>query len=167
MRNNFCIEKFDFEKTKEKALNLLEYRAHSRKELFDKLRKVSDIDTINDVLDLLEENGLIDDELFAYQFAHDSIELKMFGAIRIRNELYQKGIQKDIGEAAIEKAQNELPDESERIDRLLNTKFRNIIDDKNGIRRTISGLLRMGYDYGIVKEALRNYEYELEDESYD
>ena len=33
------------EETKEKALNLLEYRAHSRKELFDKLRRFSDIGT--------------------------------------------------------------------------------------------------------------------------
>ena len=37
-RNN-PKEKLTTEQTKEKALNLLEYRAHSRRELFDKLFK--------------------------------------------------------------------------------------------------------------------------------
>lgn len=167
MRSNFQKEKLDFEKTKEKALNLLEYRAHSRKELFDKLKRVSDYNTVNEVLDILEDGGLIDDSVFAYEFAHDEIELKYYGPIRITMDLMVKGIDRNTAEEAIEKAQEELPDESERVSYLLSTKYSNILKEKNGIKRTISGLMRMGYSYGLVKEAVRNLEIELEDETYE
>ena len=77
-------EKFDFEEAKEKALNLLEFRAHSRKEIFDKLRRFTDAQTAGEVADALEEAGLINDEEYAYQCAHDLMELRFFGPNRVR-----------------------------------------------------------------------------------
>ena len=74
-------EKFDFEEAKEKALNLLEFRAHSRKEIFDKLRRFTDAQTAGEVADALEEAGLINDEEYAYQCAHDLMELRFFGGV--------------------------------------------------------------------------------------
>ena len=48
--------KLNTEQTKEKALNLLEYRAHSRLELFDKLKVFAERETVNEVLDMLEDS---------------------------------------------------------------------------------------------------------------
>ena len=84
--------KLTTEQTKEKALNLLEYRAHSRLELFDKLKVFASIDTVNEVLDMLEDGGLIDDEAYAYQYAGDLMEMKLLGPSRLRMELKRKGI---------------------------------------------------------------------------
>ena len=80
--------KLNTEQTKEKALNLLEYRAHSRKELFDKLKRFADVSVVNEVLDMLEEGGLLDDEAYAFQYAHDLMEMKLLGPSRLRMERY-------------------------------------------------------------------------------
>ena len=89
------------EEAKEKALNLLEFRAHSRKELFDKLKRFTSAATADEVLDMLEEGGLIDDETYAFQYAHDAMELKMLGPVRIKRELAMRGIDNETAEAAI------------------------------------------------------------------
>ena len=41
------------EEAKEKALNLLEFRAHSRKELFDKLKRFTSAATADEGLEML------------------------------------------------------------------------------------------------------------------
>ena len=93
--------KLNSEQTKEKALNLLEYRAHSRFELFDKLKFFAETETVNEVLDMLEDGGLIDDEAYAFQYAHDLMEMKLLGPSRLRMELKRKGIDEETAEAAI------------------------------------------------------------------
>ena len=128
------------EETKEKALNLLEYRAHSRKELFDKLRRFSDTDTVNGVLDMLEEAGLIDDETFAFQFAHDAMELKMFGPVRVKRELALRGIDGDTAENAIWAAEKETGSAEERLAELLERKYKNMLSDEKNISRIIAKL---------------------------
>ncbi|MBQ5323096.1 MAG: RecX family transcriptional regulator [Oscillospiraceae bacterium] len=85
-RNN-PKEKLTTEQTKEKALNLLEYRAHSRRELFDKLKRFARFDTVNEVLDMLEESGLIDDRTYAFQYAQYLMLMKLLGPQRLKMEL--------------------------------------------------------------------------------
>ena len=142
------------EETKEKALNLLEYRAHSRKELFDKLRRFSDTDTVNGVLDMLEEAGLIDDETFAFQFAHDAMELKMFGPVRVKRELALRGIDGDTAENAIWAAEKETGSAEERLAELLERKYKNMLSDEKNRAKVINSLFRLGYEYDMIKEAL-------------
>ena len=156
--------KLTTEEAKEKALNLLEFRAHSRKELFDKLRRFTSAETANEVLDMLEEGGLIDDETYAFQYAHDAMELKYFGPERIKRELALRGIDDETAEAAIWAAEKETCTAEERLDRLIEIKYKNMLSDEKNRAKTINALFRLGYGYGMIKEAIYKAKEEILDE---
>ena len=158
--------KLNSEQTKEKALNLLEYRAHSRLELFNKLKPFADYQTINEVLDMLEDGGLIDDGVFAFQYAHDLMELKFFGPQRIKMELARKGIDDDIAEGAIFAAEEEVGFPEERLERLMELKFKNQLTDEKNSKKVINSLFRLGYGYDMIKEAIYKVKEEIADELY-
>ncbi len=159
-------QKLTTEQTKEKALNLLEYRAHSRKELFDKLKYFTEIETANEVLDMLEDGGLIDDEAYAVQYAHDLMEMKLLGDSRLKMELARKGIEDEIAEQAIWKAEEEIGSQEERIARLLEIRYKNMLSDEKNIKKIANSLFRLVYGYDIIKEAIYNVKEEIADELY-
>ena len=128
--------KLTTEQTKEKALNLLEYRAHSRRELFDKLKRFANIDTVNEVLDMLEDSGLIDDRAYAFQYAHDLMEMKLLGPQRLKMELSRKGIDDDTAEEAIFAAEEEIGTAEERLERIIELRYKNLLTDEKIARKS-------------------------------
>lgn len=158
-------EKLTFEEAKEKALNLLEFRAHSRKELFDKLRRFTDVSTADEVVDALEEAGLINDEEYAYQCAHDLMELRFFGPIRVKQELVKRGIASELIEAAIYRVEDETCLPEERLRHLMERKYKNSLGDEKNIAKTINSLFRLGYGYDMIKNMLYEIKEETEVES--
>ena len=158
--------KLNSEQTKEKALNLLEYRAHSRFELFDKLKFFAETETVNEVLDMLEEGGLLDDEAYAFQYAHDLMEMKLFGPARLKIELSRKGIDEEIAEQAIWAAEEEIGSSEERLERLIEIKYKNMLSDEKNRAKTINSLFRLGYGYDMIKEAIYKVKEEIADELY-
>ena len=159
-------EKLTTEQTKEKALNLLEYRAHSRKELFDKLKRFTDIGTANEVLDMLEEGGLLDDEAYAFQYAHDLMEMKLAGPARLKRELAMRGIDEETAEEAIFAAEQEIGSAEERLERLIEIRYKNMLFDEKNRTKTINALFRLGYGYDMIKEAIYKVKEEIADELY-
>jgi regulatory protein len=90
------------QKVKSYLLKLLSMRSHARQELFTKAkRKDYSDEIINDILDEFESRGLIDDEVFACQFAHDKSYLNHWGPAKIEAHLLKKGIPKEISGQAI------------------------------------------------------------------
>ena len=164
-KNNPKI-KFTTEQTKEKALNLLEYRAHSRRELFDKLRFFAAADTVNEVLDMLEDGGLIDDRAYAFQYARDLAEMKLFGPQRLRMELSRKGIDPETADEAIFAADEEIGSPEERLYRLIEIKYKNMLSDEKNCAKTINSLFRLGYGYDMIKEAIYKVKEDTADELY-
>ena len=154
------------EQTKEKALNLLEYRAHSRRELFDKLKRFADIDTVNGVLDMLEEGGLIDDRAYAFQYAHDLMEMKLLGPQRLKMELSRKGIDDDTAEEAIFAAEEEIGTAEERLDRIIELRYKNLLTDEKNCKKIINSLFRLGFGYDMIKEAIYKVKEDIADELY-
>ena len=88
---------------RDRALHLLSYRAHSRRELHDKLRRKTacDEDELSEVLDWLEEMRFLDDLSFA-QAVVRKYTRKGYEPWRIRGELMKRGISREIREAAME-----------------------------------------------------------------
>ena len=158
-------EKLNLEEAKEKALNLLEFRAHSRKELFDKLRRFTDVYTANEALDLLEEAGLINDGEYAYQCAHDLMELRFFGPNRVKQELSRRGISPEEIEDAICRTEEETCAPEERLRDLIERKYINSLGDEKNIAKTINSLFRLGYGYDMIKNTLYEIKEETEVES--
>ncbi len=158
-------EKLNLEEAKEKALNLLEFRAHSRKELFEKLRRFTDVHTANEALDLLEEAGLINDGEYAYQCAHDFMELRFFGPNRVKQELSRRGISPEEIEDAICRTEEETCAPEERLRCLIERKYINSLDNEKNIAKTINSLFRLGYGYDMIKNTLYEIKEETEVES--
>lgn len=158
-------EKLNLEEAKEKALNLLEFRAHSRKEIFDKLCRFTDVHTANEALDLLEETGLINDGEYAYQCAHDFMELRFFGPNRVKQELSRRGISPEEIEDAICRTEEETCAPEERLHCLIERKYINSLDNEKNIAKTINSLFRLGYGYDMIKNTLYEIKEETEVES--
>lgn len=158
--------KLNTEQTKEKALNLLEYRAHSRLELFDKLKVFAERETVNEVLDMLEDGGLIDDEAYAYQYAHDLMEMKLLGPSRLRMELKRKGIDEETAERAIFAAEEEIGTAEERLERIIEIRYKNQLTDEKNSKKVINSLFRLGYGYDMIKDAIYKVKEEIADELY-
>lgn len=158
--------KLTTEQTKEKALNLLEYRAHSRRELFDKLKRFANIDTVNEVLDMLEDGGLIDDRAYAFQYAHDLMEMKLLGPQRLKMELSRKGIDDDTAEEAIFAAEEEIGTAEERLERIIELRYKNLLTDEKNCKKIINSLFRLGFGYDMIKEAIYKVKEDIADELY-
>ena len=140
------------EEAKARALKILERRDVSRKMLFDKLTEkgVADADA-EEVADWLCGLGVVNDERFAGLVVRH-YAAKGYGERRIREELYRRGIDRDLWDAALE----ELTGSDERLDRLLGAKLRGDASPEN-LQRTQNYLLRRGYSWEDVREATERY----------
>ena len=122
---------------------LLRYRLRSRKELEERLlREGFPEEVVERVLRKLEETGIIDDERFAYLFAHDELSLKFHGPYVIRRKLRALGVDEEIIEEALKKALEEV-DMSEHVKRLF---------EKYGdVRKVREVLFQRGFDPSILE----------------
>ena len=86
------------------AINLLSRREHSRKELQQKLaRTLNEPEAIDDVLNRLEDDGLVSDTRFTESFIRMHLG-RGHGPMRIRQELKQKGVDEETVSIALEEA---------------------------------------------------------------
>lgn len=140
------------EEAKARALKILERRDVSRKMLLDKLTEkgVADADA-EEVADWLCGLGVVNDERFAGLIVRH-YAAKGYGERRIREELYRRGIDRDLWDAALE----ELTGSDERLDRLLGAKLHGDTSPEN-LQRTQNYLLRRGYSWEDVREATERY----------
>lgn len=140
------------EEAKARALKILERRDVSRKMLLDKLTEkgVADADA-EEVADWLCGLGVVNDERFAGLIVRH-YAAKGYGERRIREELYRRGIDRELRDAALE----ELTGSDDRLDRLLSAKLRGDASPEN-LQRTQNYLLRRGYSWEDIREATERY----------
>ncbi len=156
------VKKSEAHRASEKALYLLEHRNHSKKELADKIARVTSKEAAQAAAEHMEEIGLVNDEAFARSYAHDLFLLKKFGVQRVKQELYRKGVDKDIIDSVIEEYRYEIPTE-ENIRNILEKRYRGYSQDEKIRRRAIAALQRMGYRFDEIRSAM-NFQ---EDEYYE
>ncbi|MBQ1995379.1 MAG: regulatory protein RecX, partial [Clostridia bacterium] len=147
------------------AVSLLSRREHTIKEITEKLKRKGYGQFCEKVTDRLVSEGYLSDERFAKLYVRELINLKGYGIRRIRDELYRKGISREIAEDAMNEA--EMPEN--RLKELVEKKYMRYLNDEKGVQKTINALLRSGYSYGEIKDALReiadeNDIFEVDDE---
>ena len=155
-------EKYIFSKAKNKALSLLSSRDHSEYELRQKLRRQFAEDAVDYALGELERMFLIDDERFASAYAAELQRNRKFSHRRIEQELYAKGISREVAARALE----ELPEDAQsQIYEIIDRKYKNSIADEKGVRRAVAALARLGYSYGDIYSVIKEYseEFDYED----
>ena len=145
-------------RVRERALRLIAYRAHSRRELMEKLHRETDAQTAELVVDQLEASGLIDDSAYACELAASLSRGKGYGRRRVEQELRRRGIRGEV----LEQALAQLPEESvEEIEQLLACRYPQGLTDERELRRAAGRLIRRGYSCSLVQAALEPYREQL------
>jgi len=135
-----------------RALDLLSYRPRSEAEIRERLTERYDPETAGEVLERLRRSGLVDDREFARYWVQNRLEHNPRGAVALRQELYQKGVD----ESAIEEALAEYDEEeaATRAAEMARRKLRGLPPDVFR-RRLTDYLLRRGFSYGVVRAVVQ------------
>ena len=149
-----CVLDSDRKRCKDKAMWLISFRDHSRRELLDKLRKDYPEDVAEAAVDRLEELGLIDDGRYARRYTADLINLKHLSERGIRQKLTEKGIDRDLIDEILEETE---VDEDEQIRTIIEKKYASKLNDEKLRRRAVAALQRLGFGYQSIKSVLNEY----------
>ena len=144
---------------RQKALELLSRRPHSRKELKDKLlrRGVSEEDA-EDCVAWLAERGFLDDEEYAGAVARH-YAAKGYGAGRVRSELQRRGIDRELAADTL----SDLPDSAGKIDAFLSRRLTDP-NDREAVRKVSAALFRRGFSWEEIRASLRRFDSNIEEE---
>ncbi|HAJ65363.1 MAG TPA: RecX family transcriptional regulator [Clostridiales bacterium] len=144
---------------RQKALELLSRRPHSRRELKDKLlrRGVSEEDA-EDCVQWLSDRGFLDDEEYAGAVARH-YAAKGYGAGRVRSELQRRGIDRELAADTL----SDLPDNAGKIDTFLARKLTDV-NDRETVRKVSAALFRRGFSWEEIRAALRRFDSSIEEE---
>lgn len=147
LRNKAVVDK-----AYDRTLSLIMRRPRSSWELWDYLkRKDYEQETMETILNMLSDRGYVNDEDFARRWVENRRLLKPTSKRRLVQELRQKRVSDDIIQSVLEADET---DEQDVLRGLIarkrqQTKYQ---DDL----KLIQYLVRQGYDYGDVKQAMAN-----------
>lgn len=140
------------------SLILLSSRVRTEKEIIQKMKlKGYEEDTIQGVIKKLTELGYINDEVFAEMYTEDKQKLGKLGGNRIKQELMQKGVSREIAQKVVE----ERTDKDEEYETALEIGTRKYEqtyhkDEKRKAYQKLSAfLVRKGYSFDIVSRVVK------------
>jgi regulatory protein len=150
----------DRNKVKDKALEFLGRRLHSRRELEIKLiKKDYSEEQIQSTLDELEKEKYLDDLEFAKELVKLRQEKSPKGSIYLKKELYQKGIPEEIIEKVIAE-EYPLAKEIEVAGIVLKKKAKSLrnLEFKARQEKLKQFLIQRGFQFEVIDEVMENYE---------
>ena len=138
-------------RAKEKALWLLGCRAHTRKELFEKLSRDTTPQAAERAVTRMEELGYIDDEDFARRYAAELFTRRGYAARRTMEKLVAKGIEKELAGDIVEAL---APDPIEQVVKILGGRLGETLRKENGRDKVVAALRRRGFSWSEIRPAL-------------
>lgn len=151
----------------ERALRLLTFRDHTYTQLWEKLEEDFSEEICETICDKMVEMGFVNDRLLALQWVEYWAKEKLWGPMRIKNELAARGVPKglivEILTQRAEEGQN-----AQGLEDLLRSRYRAKIEavecpkDRDKI---IASLTRRGYRYKDIADALRAFQCEINEEN--
>jgi regulatory protein len=139
----------------ERGMYLLDYRDYSYKELFRKLSESYDEEICFYAVDKLASLGIINDRRYAENLAHKYIEVKKYGFYRASNEMYLRGLDKELVNEVLEAYREGTVG---RICEVIRKKYSSYLDDRDKIHKMKNALVRMGYSYDEINTAVQSLE---------
>lgn len=140
-----------FSKAFDKAVNYINYRPRSIKEVITKLDGLGfENFVVVDVIKKLERINLVNDMDFAEMFVRDRLALKPKGKKMLALELKQKGIDSQIIDIVLSTITSE--DEINQATEIFKKKNFDNITDKAKKVKAINYLQRRGYSWDVIKE---------------
>ena len=138
---------------KEKALNLLSRKPLSRKELERKLREWEATDEeIESIATRMEELNFLNDVRYAEIIVRHYTQ-KGYGEQKLKAELSRRGIPREHWEDALEQK----TDNSNFIDQFIAKKLKGEQPDPKSMKKVSDALIRRGFGWSEVKDALNRY----------
>lgn len=151
------MQEKELKRAKEAALRLLKYRARSRKELEDRLRRKSfSPEVISEIINWFEEQNLLNDK----EFAQDWIawrRRKGYGFFKIKKELREKGLEDELINKFL------LPEKEnfrQRLKELIKKRLPRLKNDSFKKRKLFSYFLRRGFSLEEIERAWQSLNYE-------
>lgn len=149
----------DSSNAKADAAALIGRRAMSSADLEKKLRdRGASANDARYAVEWLEAIGALNDADYAAMLVRHCCDMG-YGPARCREELYRHGIPRELWDDVLMQAR----EPSELIDRFLKNRLKNAADPKE-VKRVSDALLRRGFQWGDVKDALSRYTAEEIDE---
>lgn len=152
-------EESDYVRAKSRALWFLDRADHSEKALYDKLLR-ADIPSkaCAKAIARLKELGLLDDVRYAERLAGRLTESNVS-----RREAYVKMIAKGLPRDIVNDALDGITvDEGEQISALIQKKYKLKLENPENTPKVYAALVRKGFSYGAVRDALKKYSEDLE-----
>ena len=146
------------EKAREYAFLLLKFRLRSEKELVQRLKQKGFPEELcQAMVDFLKDKQFIDDHVFAKGWVASRLK-KPFGLRRIKLELVQKGLGKEVIEEAFVQAKEDY-DENRIVKDLAEKRFSKLkgIEPIKAKQRVYAYLIRRGFSPDLVGEVVNKY----------
>lgn len=144
-------------------------RDHSRKEIFEKIkRKGITNDVADKVLDHYEDLGWINDANFAENFVNSKVQYEKYGRQALTYKLREKGINQDIIDDVLERMiEPETEEENARALALKKAKTTTRVERQKRVNQIVGMLVRKGHSsnvWKIAQEAIDEVDAELGDD---
>ena len=144
-----------------RAAAMIGQRALSKKELQKRLvQKGESAENAAEAVEWLEDIGALDDLAYA-KIVVRHYDAMGYGPAKLRNELYRRGVPRELWDEAIEA---EAGDSAAAIDRYIAAKLRGKQADEKMIKRLSDGLRRRGFRWEDIRSALRRLDGEVWEE---
>ena len=151
------LSESDYIRAKSRAIWLLDRYTYTERRLFEKLKTAGFSEAASGkAVARLKELGLIDDEKSAELYAQDCAR-RGISKRAAYPKLLAKGFNSATVKAALEKAEF---DEAEQISALIEEKYARELA-AGDTDKVYAALIRQGFSYGGVRDALKNYSEKL------
>lgn len=149
----------EYERARERVLWYLDRSDRTEKELRERLKRGEfSQEVCNEVIERLKEVGIIDDRRYAMRFAERSVEANVS-----RRQTYAKMLAKGISREIIDDTLSAVEvDETAQVRALIEKKYANKLTDTQNTKKVYAALMRKGFSYGAVRDALKAYSEELQ-----
>ena len=153
-----------FLKGKNKALNILSKSSQSEKKIREKLVEDFEEDVIDQVIDFLKKYNFINDNELASKIVNTNVNLNKYGKNKIKQNLYNKGIER----SAIDEAISNIDEDSEFENalHLAEKRYERVKNEgpKKAYAKVSNHLAYKGFSYDIIKRVLNKI---LKNDYYD
>lgn len=157
---NYHLKESDYIRAKARGLWFLDRADYSEKILYDKIVSGGISHTAAArAIARIKELGLIDDLKFASRLASQMSDANI-SKREAYAKLYNKGIPKDIIKTVLEETNF---DESSQIEAVIEKKYRLKMRTRQDVQKVYAALIRKGFSYSAVSDAVKKYTNETED----
>lgn len=135
------------------GINLLSFAPNTKRALCEKLKmRGVGREVAADAVDFLADCGYINEYEMALTLIDDMANRRLYGRMRIKNELFAKGFSPDAASRAVEDSDVDFVGVcAERIKKTVGVS---VFSEREGRMKAVSSLMRYGFTTDEIKEAL-------------